>query len=125
MTRPLAIEVMSIPSIIGISCNPEAVGLSPFTTWRKIGRYVIEPNMARPTIRPTELAIANVPLRNKLSGKIGSWARASAATNANRPMSPTAMNPRVTGDAQGRVVPPRLVNRMIAVSATDKIVAPR
>ncbi len=27
-------EVMSMPSIIGMSCSPDAVGLSPFTTWR-------------------------------------------------------------------------------------------
>ncbi len=37
MSCPDAMDVTSMPPIIGVICSPDAVGLSPFTTWRKSG----------------------------------------------------------------------------------------
>ena len=34
ITRPLKIEVISIPNIIGISMRPDALGRTPFATCR-------------------------------------------------------------------------------------------
>ena len=34
MIRPLAIEVTSMPAIIGVSCSPAVEGVTPFTTCR-------------------------------------------------------------------------------------------
>ena len=50
MSWPDAIDVTSMPPIIGIISNPDPVGLTPFTTCRKSGKYVTEPNSANPTM---------------------------------------------------------------------------
>src|SRR6266566_8286862 len=65
MMRPLDIEVMSTPAIIGVSIMPACVGLRPFTTCRYIGMKVTEPNSAKPTIKPPAQEIAKTWLANR------------------------------------------------------------
>src|SRR3954469_17413462 len=52
MSRPDRIEVTSRPAIIGNRCTPDSVGEIPWTTWRKIGRKVSAPNIAKPRTNP-------------------------------------------------------------------------
>ena len=81
----------SSPAITGRSCRPDSVGLSPRTTCWKSGRNVRPPNRANPTTRPTALVTVNTRLRNSDGGRIGSFARRSATTNAAMPT--TAITP--------------------------------
>ena len=72
MIWPELIDTTSSPAISGSSSTPEAVGESPLTTWKKAGRYVMAPNMAKPMTKPTMLVTANVWILNRCSGKTGS-----------------------------------------------------
>ena len=48
---------MSIPPINGSICSPDPVGVAPFTTCRKSGRYVTDPKSDTPTIPPIAAAM--------------------------------------------------------------------
>src|SRR5437016_8730170 len=76
------IEVRSTPPIIGASCRPELVGLAERTTCRYSGRYVTDPNRARPTMNPIAQETTKIGLVNNDGGRIGSRALASASANA-------------------------------------------
>ena len=82
ISRPLPIDAISTPAISGSSCSPDAVALAPFTICRNSGRYVIDPNSARPMMKPITLVRANTLLRNSASGSTGSAARLSVSTNS-------------------------------------------
>src|ERR687888_585681 len=71
MICPAVIDVTSIPPIIGNSSSPDAVGLAPRTIWRKSGRYVMEPNIAKPTMSPTALLTTKTRLRKRCGGGTG------------------------------------------------------
>ena len=65
----------------------------PRTTWKNAGRYVIAPNIAKPTMKPTTLVTEKVRSLNRCSGRIGSGARRSTSTN--RPISTAPATPRM------------------------------
>ena len=72
----------SRPPISGRIWSPEPVGLAPLTTCRNKGRYVTEPNNAKPTIRPIALVTVNTRLANSRGGSTGSAAPRSTTTNS-------------------------------------------
>ena len=79
--RPVAIEVIVIPTIRGRSSRPDRVGDSPVTSCRNSGRYTVPPNIAMPARKPAALVTLNTLLRNRRSGSTGSSARPSRHTN--------------------------------------------
>ena len=102
MICPEAIETSSSPAISGSRYSPEMVGEMPRTTWKNAGRYVIAPNIAKPTMKPTRLVTEKVRSLNRCSGSTGSAARRSTSTN-----TPTSSAPRRAQDVDGRR-PPRV-----------------
>ena len=50
-TAPLAIAVSSRPITIGSMRSPDEVADAPLTNCRKVGRKVIEPIIAKPTMK--------------------------------------------------------------------------
>ena len=83
-----------------------------------------EPNSARPTISPTALVMVKVRLRNRLKARIGSRERASTATKPKSETIAAAPRPSTKAELQGKVLPPRLVTRMMEVSASESSAAP-
>jgi hypothetical protein len=69
------------------------VGEMPRTTWKNAGRYVIAPNIAKPTMKPTTLVVEKLRSRNRCSGRTGSTARRSTRTNT--PISAIPAAPRM------------------------------
>jgi hypothetical protein len=90
---------------------PELVALSPSTPWTKSGTYRIVPNIAAPMKNSATWDAANVRFRERSSGRIGSRARRSHATNARRSAVLTAKRPMISDDAHGYCVPPHTVAR--------------
>jgi hypothetical protein len=83
MICPLAIDVVSIPAIMGVIRSPDSVAVWPFATCRWIGMYVTEPNIASPMAKLIAHAVANTRLRNSDGGSTGSVARCSTKTKAS------------------------------------------
>ena len=92
----------------------------------KLGHEVtlMLPKYSGITMKPTALATAKLRLPNSVSGRIGSPMRSSTSTKASVPATLTATRTRIAGDPQGKLVPPRLVNRMMALSETASRRAP-
>ena len=101
---PLASAVASRPSTIGSIRSPEAVADTPFTYCRNVGMKVIEPIIAKPTMKLSTEHTLNTRLRNSRIGRMGSAARsststkmASAATDADEQADDRGASPRRTG----------------------------
>src|SRR5690348_3723322 len=123
--RPAAIDVTSRPPIIGVSCNPDFVGLISFTICRKTGKYVIDPNSARPIMKPVAAETANVRLRKRSGGRIASLARRSTDTNVVSNTTDSTIRTIDSLESHANVVPPRLVNRTTHESPPASSAAPR
>ena len=113
-----------MPPIIGNIWRPDAVGLTPFTTWRKSGRYVTDPKSAKPTIRPTAEVMVNVRFANKRRGNTGSVARRSTNTKATSEITAAAISKSIIGDINGRNVPLTSDTRTMALSESARSVVP-
>src|ERR1017187_6896385 len=87
-SRPLMMNVTSIPPTSGSSCSPELGGVAAGTGCRESGMEMIGPNITKPTRKPIELDTENPEIRNTPSGRTGSAARSS--TQQNRPHSARA-----------------------------------
>ena len=109
----------------GKSRRPDNVGLTFFTSCKKMGRKVSAPNMAKPMTKPMELAALNTLSRNSLRGITGSLARCS--TKRKRRVATTAATTRATllSDPQLHEMPPRLAKRMNNVAAAERASVPR
>ena len=112
------IDDTSIPPIIGIILKPDVVGLSPFTTWRKSGRYVTDPNSAKPTINPTTTEMTNVRFLKRRAEGRARLARFSTKMNAAVEATATAINARMSGELHGYVIPPRSVTTIVAAECS-------
>ncbi len=124
MSCPEIIEVTSEPPISGNIWRPDVVGLAPCTTCRKSGRYVTEPNRAKPTIKPTAEVTQKARLRKSLKGSTGSSALPSAKRKATKETTAITISPMMKEDDQGYSVPPRSVTRMIEERAIARRAAP-
>ncbi len=94
-------EATSSPPIRGKSRTPDWMGLIPFTSWKKSGRKVRAPNMAKPTTNPMALAAANTRLAKRGSGITGSTARRSASRNRTVKTTPATARPMMKGEVHG------------------------
>ena len=91
---------MSSPAIRGRIWSPELVGLAPSTTWRNSGRYVTDPNRAKPTTRPIALVTLKTRSRNRWGGSTGSAARRSTSTKLTMRTTASTPSPMICGDPQ-------------------------
>ncbi len=90
-----------MPSTIGSMCTPDMVGETRCTTWRNVGRYVIDPNIAKPMTKPMTAVRVNVRIRNSRSGRTGSAARRSTRTNTASRTTPSTPSPAICHEPQG------------------------
>jgi len=97
-------------TIIGIAVqgkmrSPDCSGEYPCTVWKNCASRKIEPNMPKNMKRLETFARANVRLRKKRIGSIGSSVRSSQATNAARRSAPAVTAPTISGEAQPTALP--------------------
>ena len=85
---------------------------TPSTYCRNVGRKVIAPSMAKPTMNARMTEIVNTDERNSRSGRIGSAARDSASTNSPRLTAETTNSPTMVGESQAYWVPPHETARV-------------
>ena len=111
----------SIPNMRGNRRRPDSVGLTFFTSWRKSGRKVSAPNMAKPMTKPMELAAVKTRSRNSLRGMTGSLARCSTRRKRRVSTMPPTTSATLLSDPQLHEMPPRLAKRMSSVAAPDSI----
>ena len=95
----------------------------PWTTWRNVGRYVIAPNIAKPTTKLITAERVKVRMRNSFSGRTGSAARRSTGTNATARTTPSTARPMICAEPQAQVVPPSEATRtrQVATAAIRKV----
>jgi hypothetical protein len=86
---------------------------------------VIAPNIARPITKPNEDATLKMAERNRFSGMIGSFARASCAMKSPTSTMLATPRPMIVADPHGYSLPPQVVSRMIALTPAVSSVAPR
>ena len=109
----------------GNSRNPDNVGLTFFTSCKKMGRKVSAPNMAKPMTKPMELAALNTLSRNSLSGITGSLARCSTTRKRRVATTPATTRATLLSDPQLHEMPPKLAKRMNNVAAPESMRVPR
>ncbi len=85
---------------------------------------MIEPNIAAPEMKLMIEVTQNTFIRNRPSGRIGSEACASAQRKAARAMMATSARPMISGLAQAKLRPPRLVASVTDASVIDSVAAP-
>ncbi len=90
-----------MPATMGSMWTPDRVGETPCTTCRNVGRYVIDPNIAKPTMKPMTEVSVKLRLRNRRSGRTGSAARLSTARNAPSSTTPSTPHPTICQEPQG------------------------
>ena len=113
-TLPALTDATISPSTIGSVRSPDTVALTPWQYCRYVGRNVMQPSSAKPTMKlSTELTL-NTFRRNSRSGRIGSAARCSATTKQPRKTTPPTTRPMMVGEPQPYSVPPQLVARISA-----------
>ena len=105
--------------------TPEIVAESPSTYCRKVGRNVIAPSIAKPTMKLRIEQTVKTGLPNSRIGSIGWAARVSAQQKAARARTPPAKRPMMTGELQAYSLPPQLVARIRALAPTATRAMPR
>ena len=115
----------SNPNMRGNKRKPDSVGLTFFTSCKKIGRKVSAPNMAKPITKPIELAALNTLSRNSLRGITGSLARCSTRRKRRVATTAATTNATLLSDPQLHEMPPRLAKRMNNVAAAESVRVPR
>ena len=78
---PVRSDVVTAPSISGVSTTPDDVADVPITPCTKSGTYEIVPNIAMPTSAMQATLPATIGLRRISNGRIGSRARRSTTAN--------------------------------------------
>ena len=74
---------------------------APLTNCRNVGRKVIEPIIAKPTMKLRIEAMVNTRPRNSRIGRIGSSARISTSTKIARQISEPPNRPMMVADPHG------------------------
>ena len=97
----------SRPTTIGSVRTPDAVADTPCTYCRYVGRNVIAPSMANPTMKASTTHTLNTEDRNRCSGRIGSLALASTNTKMPSETIDAANRPMIVADPQAYWVPPQ------------------
>ena len=89
-----------MPSVIGMSCSPDSVGVRPWAICRKIGRKVTAPNSDAPVMKPMAEVTQNTFIRNRPSGRIGSGAARSIRMKATSAATARTPSPTIMGEPQ-------------------------
>ncbi len=124
-TLPEKIEAISRPSTIGRVRTPETVAESPSTYWRKVGRKVSAPSMAKPTMKLRIEQTVNTWLRNSRIGRVGWAALVSAQQNRASATTPATNRPMIVAEPQAYSLPPQLVARIRALAPIATSAMPR
>src|SRR3954454_3592247 len=122
---PAAIEVPSRPMTNGKVCSPELVAETPFTYCRYVGRKVIAPSIAKPTMKASTTQTLNTDERNKRNGSTGSTARLSTRTNTDSDTTEPTNRPMIITDVQAYCVPPHERARVSPAAPSDTNTIPR
>jgi hypothetical protein len=101
------------------------VAESPSTYCRYVGRNVIAPSMAKPTMKLRIEQTVKTGLANSRIGSMGSAARVSTRQNAASATTPPAKRPMTTGEPQAYSLPPQLVARISALAPIATSAMPR
>ncbi len=110
-----------MPTIIGMSSSPETAADVPDAICRNVGRKPIAANIPMPSTIPIAEALMKIGLRNRLSGMIGSSARASVMTKAAPARSIPAPHAQVAPEPQPKSsLPPKSVKKMRHVVVIDR-----
>jgi hypothetical protein len=114
--------VASSPITIGSIRSPEAVADTPLTYCRNVGMKVIEPIIAKPTMKLSTEHTVNTRLRNSRIGRMGSAARSSTQTKIASAATDAANSPMIVAEPHAYCVPPQDVAsvRPVAPSATNR-----
>ena len=124
-TEPLAMAVTSKPITIGSIRTPDDVADAPLTNCRKVGRKVIDPIIANPTMKLRIEAMVKTRPRNNRIGRIGSSARSSTNTKMARQISDPKNNPMMVAEPHAYSVPPHEVARIRPLAPNPTKSTPR
>ncbi len=115
-TLPLKIDAASRPTTIGSVRTPDRVAESPSTYWRYVGRKIIAPSIANPTMKLRIEQTVKTGLPKSRIGSIGSFARNSTRQNSASATRPRTNRPMMTPEPQAYSLPPQLVARIRALA---------
>jgi hypothetical protein len=104
-TVAAAIDVTSSPATSGSTCRPDAVAETPLTYCRCVGRNVMAPSIANPTMNASTTQTEKTDERKSRSGRIGSTARDSKRTKSASATTDPANRPRMKADVHEYWVP--------------------
>src|SRR3954469_15059305 len=122
---PAPTEATIRPATIGSIRTPDIVALTPSQYCRKVGRNVIVPSRANPTMKLRVELTLNTFSRKSRSGRIGSAARCSAYTNATRQNTAPTTSPMIVGEPQAYWTPPQLVARIRPAEPSEMNTIPK
>lgn len=122
---PETVDDSSRPNTIGSMYTPDMVGVTPRTTCKNVGRYVIAPNIAKPMTKLMTAESAKVRTRKSLSGRTGSAALRSTATKSTARTTASTARPMICGELQAQVVPPSEATRTREVATEAMRRVPR
>lgn len=125
VTRPAISETTIIDSSIGRSSSPELVAEAPCTICWNSGRKVIDPNITKPTRKPTSEISEKLRLRKMCSGSTGSAARVSTYRKTASEATPSTPSPMIWPDPQSYWLPPQVVRSTREVMPVVSSAAPR
>ncbi len=123
--EPLTIAVTSKPITIGSIRMPDDVADAPLTYCRNVGRKVIDPIIANPTMKLRIEAMVKTRPRNNRIGRIGSSARSSTNTKITRQISDPTKRPMMVAEPHGYSVPPHEVARISPLAPNPTNNTPR
>ena len=110
---------------IGSIRTPDEVALAPLTNCRNVGRKVMDPIIAKPTMKLSVEAMLNTRPRNSRIGRIGSAARSSTSTKITRAITDPTNRPMIVADPHAYCVPPHDVARIRPVDPRATNSTPR
>ena len=122
---PLAMAVSSSPMTRGSIRSPDEVADAPLTYCSRVGRKVIEPIIAKPTMKLRIEARVNTRPRNNRIGRIGSSARSSTKTKMASEISEAPNSPMMVAEPHAYWVPPQEVARISPLAPRPTNSTPR
>ena len=90
-----------------------------------MGRNVIEPSIANPTMKASATQTLNTEERNNRSGRTGSTARRSTSTKTTRDSTDPTIIQMMVADPHGYWVPPQDSARVSPAAPRDTKTMPR
>src|SRR3954462_14375807 len=98
--------MVSSPRTIGSVCSPDSVADDPLTYCREVGRNVIDPSIAKPTMNASTTHTSKTDEVNSRSGSTGSTARCSTNTKTASDTSEPTNIKTMVDEVHGYSTPP-------------------